>query len=233
MFAASAQAATVDLTTAPSSGTIEGAIFSTADFNTGAGSGNIDSFLRIQAGNSEQGYNTDAPSQDYEFDEVAGCCTHSLQLSELGIFDVGGTDYFQLSLDIAEPGGGPNSFIDLVGMEIYINTTTGSATGYPALGTLVYDMDAGEDSTVLMRAGLLGGPGNGNIDVNVLVPASVLAGFDPSDYLYLYSAFDNSDGSFEEWAADTGAGAVIPVPAAAWLFGSALALFGWMRRAPP
>ena len=91
-------------------------------------------------------------------------------------------------------------------------------------------MDAGEDSTVLMKAGLLGGPGNGNIDVNVLIPTSALLGFGPSDYLYLYSAFDNSDGSYEEWNADVGEGAVVPVPAAAVLFGSALGLFGWMRR---
>jgi|GEM_PF-2169988 len=57
--ASGAQAALIDLTTAGDSATINGALFETSDPNTGAGSGNIDSFLRTQNSPSEFGFNTD------------------------------------------------------------------------------------------------------------------------------------------------------------------------------
>ncbi len=100
----SAGAALIDLTADGSSATINGALFEVSDPNTGAGSGAIDSFIRTQAqGNAvfETGY-TDG---SFEFDQVPGCCTHSITLGELTVVNVGGTDYFELRLDINEPGG--------------------------------------------------------------------------------------------------------------------------------
>ena len=51
------------------------------------------------------------------------------------------------------------------------------------------------------------------------VSSVVITGVDPSDYL---------GGEF--WVTTVVAGNVVPIPAAAWLFGSALVGLGWLRR---
>ena len=174
----------------------------------------------MQANTREQGYNTSgaANNADFEFDEIHGNFTHSLQKSELTVLDVGGTDYFRLDLDLNEPQGGQggsNSLISLQEMEIYMNTTTGDIipgspdvnSGYEGdglfdgpytgdgLGTLVYDMDAAPDgdSIVNMDDSLLSG-GSGRFDVYILVPYAILNGYAADDYLYLFAGFGESGG---------------------------------------
>src|SRR5262245_17204786 len=56
-IAGTASATIVDLTTPMSSGVVNGARFETADFRS-AGTGVIQSFVRVQANGTEQGYNT-------------------------------------------------------------------------------------------------------------------------------------------------------------------------------
>src|SRR5947209_8985873 len=61
-------------------GGIGGAVFSRLHLQ-GTGSGVIDSFLRVGSNSDvEQGYNSDLPSQQFQFDEVGGGFTHSLAL---------------------------------------------------------------------------------------------------------------------------------------------------------
>jgi hypothetical protein len=206
-------------------------MFETSDPNTGAGSGAIDSFLRTQNSPFETGFNTDGA---LNLDQVSGCCTHSITLGELTVVNVGGTDYFELQLDINEPGGS-KSLITLQQLELWVNTTTGADDDYSdGLGTKVWDL-AGD--TVEMDSGV-GSSGSGDFDYDVLFPTSILSGFGPGDYLYLYNVFGDTDmmsspseAGFEEWAARTGGDTFVPVPAAVWLFGSGLlGLVGVARR---
>src|SRR4030095_4199028 len=67
------------------------------------GTGNIDSFVRIQHNESEQGYNTSGSPLPY--DEKSGTFTHDIQLSDLFVFQtpgngIPGGDYYRFLLDI-------------------------------------------------------------------------------------------------------------------------------------
>jgi hypothetical protein len=99
----SASAVTVvDLTTGPNaSGEINGALFFATDQQP-AGTGFIDSFLRVQNKAFEQGYNTDG---GFPFDDKhPHNFQHSLQLTDLTVFDLNGTAYFKLVLDSNQNG---------------------------------------------------------------------------------------------------------------------------------
>ena len=225
------QAASIDLTAAGSSATINGALFQVSGPNTGAGSGSIDSFLRTHAGSVEAGFNTDG---DLTLDQVSGCCTHAITLGQLAIVDVGGDDYYALRLDINEPGG-TKSGLTLQALELWVNTATGSDDDYSdGLGTKVWDL-AGD--TVDLDGSIAPG-GSGNFDYDVLLPTSLLAGFSAGDFLYLYNVFGEIDGSgfaaeggFEEWSVSTNNLAPVPAPAAVWLLATGVVgLMGWSRR---
>ena len=99
------------------------------------GTGVIDPFVRVQADGTEQGYNT---SGGTPFDDKAGIWTHDIQFSDLQTtaVTVSGTQYFQVLLDVNEPGGN-SSVISLDRLEFY-TSATGSQTGtdVPALGSL-------------------------------------------------------------------------------------------------
>ncbi len=236
MAVTGAQAVVLDLTTVPSSGTINGAIFTTPPYEV-SGTGLIDPFLRIQATGTESGYNNDLATGDLEFDEKPGIWTHSLQVGDLAtnVVNISGTDYYEFVLDVNETT--PSSLIDVTEVEIYLDSvstnicgSSGCGDGTGSLGTLVYDLDAGGDNSVLLN--YINFPGSGKLDMYMLIPVSVI-GTNADDYLYLFSAFNEStsDG-FEEWARKLeGTFTVIPVPAAAWLFGSGLlGLIGIARR---
>lgn len=53
----------------------------------------------------------------------------------------------------------------------------------------------------------------------------------PFDFNSNFTSFDDGNGSsvFGDWQSNASL-TVVPVPAAAWLFGSALAMMGWVRR---
>src|SRR5262245_66359668 len=61
------------------------------------GTGVYSPFLREQANNTEQGFNTDA--KPVPLDDVSGIWTHSLHYSDLVTVNIGGTDYYSLQLD--------------------------------------------------------------------------------------------------------------------------------------
>jgi hypothetical protein len=200
-----AHAAFVDLTTgADASGTINGALFSATDQQP-AGTGYIDSFLRVQASPTEQGYNTDG---GFPFDDKnPHNFQHSIQLSSLSTFSVNGTEYFKFMLD-ADQSGGSNHTFTLTQLQFYTSndpsqtTTTFNADGTLPLGHLAYNMNiGGDDNSVLVNA-----TGSGKYDAIVFVPVS---NFNSDDkYVYLYFG-GNGNGGFEEWTAATG---VAPVP---------------------
>src|SRR4051812_39217321 len=95
-FAGSAAATTVDLSTADS-GTINGALFQRS-YVQPAGTGVIDSFLRVQHNGTEQGYNTSG--RPVAFDEKTDPnFTRNLRFGELTPITINGASYFDFLLD--------------------------------------------------------------------------------------------------------------------------------------
>src|SRR5262245_59443809 len=95
-----AYAIDVDLTTAGSSGTINGADFvQTAPHPTGTDV--IKSFVRLQANSSERRFNTDCSPLNGELNDIkAGTWTHSVSVSALTPTDHNGSQAIQFLLDI-------------------------------------------------------------------------------------------------------------------------------------
>ncbi|MGH9361295.1 MAG: PEP-CTERM sorting domain-containing protein, partial [Thermoanaerobaculia bacterium] len=201
------QAAIVDLTSDGASGTINGAIF--MEFSPQpTGTGYIDPFVRIHnEGDSpqdptqgfESGYNTDGQIEFNTKEEGGHNWTHSIKVSDLQVVNQGGTDYYVFMLDINEVSSKDGRLLSLNEVEIYLGAS-GDLTGYPNLGTKIYEMDAGGDNTVELDYKLNNGSGSG--DMLMLVPVSLFTG--PNQFVYLYSEFGNpnhEDDGFEEWAA--------------------------------
>ncbi|HOR29269.1 MAG TPA: PEP-CTERM sorting domain-containing protein [Candidatus Sumerlaeota bacterium] len=228
MAASSVQAITLDLTTAGSSGTINGALFYQADPQP-TGTGVINSFLRIQMKGTEQGYNTDGK---LEFDQKAGNFTRSLLLSDVPVVTINGVQYREFGLDINEKKKGPDSLLSLDRLQFWLGAEPDLDDYSQGLGDLVWDMDAAGDSYVKMDYALNHGSGSG--DIFVYVPNAVFTS--TNEYVYLFSRFGDhfsSDAGFEEWWVREGKGTpppVIPEPATLSLIGLGLGSLGLARR---
>lgn len=199
--------ATVDLTTAGSSGSINGAIFQQSNPQP-TGCGVISDFLRIQAhsGSVEQGYNSDA--RPVQFDEkTSQTFTHSIHLNDIPIVLVNGVAYREFLLGINQSNSAP--LLSLDKLELFLGSA-GNLSGYDAgTGTLagltaMYDMNAGGGSNwVALNASLTHGNGSG--DMYLLVPDRlfVTTAANPNPFVYVYSEFGvnyGANGGFEQWA---------------------------------
>jgi hypothetical protein len=224
------QAATVDLRPGGvTSGVINGATFLRGDLRS-AGTGVIQSFVRISAANQSvvQGYNTSG--RPLRFDENnSPTFTRDLQFFQIPTVTIAGVAYKEFLLDINQNAGPPSSWLSLDKVQIYSNALPSlNPTNPSALGALRYDMDAGSDSSVYLDYDL--NSGSGQSDMAMYVPVSAFGGISNSTYIYLYSMFGstfaNNDG-FEEWAVQTPEVLVVPLPSAAISGGLALAgMFG-------
>jgi hypothetical protein len=162
--------AAYDISTGPNLSTpsINGAIFQSTNNKSSAGTGNIDSFLRVQATGTEQGFNTDAPAT---LDAKSGNFTRSLLLSDIPLVNrqQDGVNSAQFALDIGQLSSSPLLSLDQV--KIYLTDSPvltespGSPANFHNFGTPipasahvvpVYNLDAGTDNYVLLTSAVAG-----------------------------------------------------------------------------
>ncbi|MDW7667415.1 MAG: hypothetical protein SCJ93_01210 [Bacillota bacterium] len=194
-----------------------------------SGTGNFDSFLRIQASPTEKGYNTDAKKT--EFDTKVGIWTHAITLAEIP-FNADSEDigYFgrEFLVDINESKGGSEiqvndyefwitSQADILG---YAPTGEGPSTQWSGdnpepvwVGEIDWDFNAGEFYDRALIMDYLVNPGSGWADYRVIIPNDYFmdalerynAREDYDDltpetaYLVLYVDHSDTDSGFEEW----------------------------------
>ena len=111
-----------------------------------------------------------------------------------------GQVYFTILVDLNEPNGS-GSTISLDKLQFYSSATGGATTeNLSLLGTLRYDLGAGNQ--VLFDAARSHGSGTG--DALLYIPASAFTGTNPNDFIYMYAAMGldpnyPSGGGFEEF----------------------------------
>jgi hypothetical protein len=250
-WASVGQASMLDLTTSGSSGSINDAGFLQADVAP-AGSGNLDSFVRIKGKDVEEGYNTSWRPVAYD-ENTSPTFTHSLSLnsvpivssSSLAISGLPTGDYYEFILDINQENKHPLLSLDALQIfqlnDAYPHYTTGPYAGdslklddLAAAGTLAYDL--GEDNWIALNYSLEAGSGNG--DMYAYIPVDNFDGAIP--YVFLYSMFGNQGGDYanndgyEEWAVRgeilPPPPPVVPVPGAVVLGMLGMSVAGWRLR---
>jgi hypothetical protein len=201
-----AQATVLDLGSS-GSGTVGGAIFQTNNDHP-TGTGVYDPFLTIQNSPWEQGYNSSVGNFDTKREPQ---WNHEIQFSDLQTTTINGVAYFGFQVDVNEPGN-DKSTISLDGLRIFTSSSLQSSTSTDAngffngsLGTLRFDLG---NNQVLYNDQ---NTGSGGGDINIYVPASLFAGTNPNDYIYVYQRWGNTDasqGGFEETRLIAGAAQV-------------------------
>lgn len=184
--------------------------------------------VQDQGNNTEErGYNSDYRKTEFDEDNSSNK-NRSVKVGELAPFNLNGTDYFRLILDINEPSDNDKRTISLQELELYVApaSTNGRYTGYASgLGTLIWELDCnligpcgsqakGTNNQINLDYGIHGG-GSGEYDIIAYFPFSLLASFSYNDYFVLYNEFGKTDrvtpgipgykteGGFEEWAYDS------------------------------
>jgi Bacterial Ig-like domain (group 3) len=225
----------VDLTTAGSSGTINGAIYRQRTVSP-AGSGNLSSFIRIHQTGTEFGYNTDArPYTDPVLlnggTDTTATFNRSVALSTVPIVAIGGQAYLDFALDINQTGSSPLISLDEVQISLASSPTLQGYTSngtYGGQASLAYDMGGSSSTWVKLNGNL--SPGSGGSDMFMDIPLSDLpdSAFSGANrslplksgtYVYLYSHFGtqnlnagdasgSANDGFEQWATPTIGGSI-------------------------
>lgn len=165
-----------------------GVLFDVSDVNSG--SGNYDSFLRLQAHGDEEGFNTD---DSHEADNKEGVFTHSVQFSSMQVVTEGGIDYYEFRLDLNEGNAAGDPPITLEDLRFFYSAD-------PATGADFDDDFAGLNEVFDLSSALLLSDvhtGSGSDDYIFRVPTSLFP--DKTGYFTLYSEFSGAEGGFEEW----------------------------------
>jgi len=188
----------------PTSGVINGALFEWVS-NQSTGTGVLYPFLSVKSDKGvTEGFNTDALDQLDNARSGAPSTnsgwTRSLLHSMVPIVEKGGQSFYQLLLDVNEPGGS-KSLISLSGLKVY-RTDDATLTNAARLSlTALWDMDAQGDSRVELNSRLNSGSGSG--DMFAYIPTAGILGAS-GQYFVLYSQFGTPNpadaGGFEEWS---------------------------------
>lgn len=221
MWGSSAQATLLSLTTANSTGDINGATYTQVPSQS-TGTGVIDPFVRIRDNQPiVQGYNTTV-SGTYQNDGT-DVYNHQITVGQVGLIDLNGAtpggEVMRFLLDINQTGANPLLTLDEV--QIFLSTTANQSIE-PILAdgallplanaTTVYQMDAGGDSSVELNYILNSGSGSGDMTLDIplymLTSAFAAGGYNTVEaqngaFIYLYSRFGSVNGNndgFEEWA---------------------------------
>ena len=224
-----ATAATVDLTTPGSSGTVRGALYQSVD-TEGVGA-DVNPFLRMRTTmTSPQGYNSSARPLRFNEDD-SGSFTRNLQLSDLMTFNIDGTDYYEFLFDANEPSAPGQDTVSINQMNIYTSPNGDKRTNsISTLGTLRYSLDAvGDNNTITVRD-INQGPNA--VDARILIPVSAFGDASMNDYIYLFARLGDTaaaQGGFEEFSVRMQT-VVIPLPTAAGLGMAGLAGLALRRR---
>ncbi|RWL95844.1 MAG: hypothetical protein EOR68_19645 [Mesorhizobium sp.] len=169
----------------------------------GSGTGNYDSFLRLQATGIEEGFNTD---QNGNVLDDKSSFTHSLQYGDIQSINIGGTDYIEFRLDLNESNNATNGEITLTDLRVYISGADATLADYTAgfAGfTSIFGLDNSKPQLLIDA-----NHGSGTDDYRILIPVSLFqaAGATADSYVTLYSSFSGSNGGFEEWRTITTSG---------------------------
>jgi hypothetical protein len=182
-----AQADVIDLTSPGAAGIINSGIF--IQGATLSGTGVFPAFVEIGGNQSPvEAYNT---TENGVLDNGnSDTFNHEITVSQLPIFSIAGVEYYSFFLDVNEDNsadGGKYLSLDQL-MVITSSTPNQSITDPNLLGTVRYDMDAGNaGNAVLLDFSI--GTGSGKADMRFFVPTAAFGGALSTDFVYLYSAF--------------------------------------------
>ena len=156
----------------------------------GSGTGNYNSFLRLQNKPGEEGFNTDDPQ---EADNKDGIWTHSMLVSSFVVVVIDGVEYYEVRLDLNEGNAEGDPPITLEELRLFYSAA-------PADGD-DFDDDFIGLTEVFNLTGSLAltdiNTGSGTDDYRFLIRADLFP--DKNAYFTLYSQFSGTDGGFEEW----------------------------------
>jgi hypothetical protein len=166
---------------------------------TNVGVGVWDVFLRSNTNQDTYGM----ISTDLNFDaanQVQHPVTFSPTLGQLAVVERNGLGYFAFSLDVDQQGSTPGSFLDVLGLALYVDGAGDdgiTALRDGILGTKIWEMAL--DTVLLTDYRLHEGSGLG-VDALLFLPTSLFAGFDNATHLYLLNANRFANDGPEEWA---------------------------------
>lgn len=150
-----------------------------------AGTGNFDTFLKLNGTPVEQGYNTSARGV---MNNVDGQWTHNLTVGDMSVVqDLTGRYLLTVGMDLNEPNSAGARYQSLDAFQIYVSPIGSQSTNDPTqLGTLIYNMDAVRNNALLLDVNRNSSGGSGRSDLNIYLDLSLFAGVKQSDFIYFY-----------------------------------------------